>query len=51
MVHPLSGQGSHQLSALADANGLALLPDGEGLGPGAAVDVILLGDPLPGPGS
>jgi len=30
-AHPVSGQGSHQLAAAADANGLAELPDGDGV--------------------
>ncbi len=36
------GQGSHQLSALASANGLAVLPDGEGVGTGQRVRVLHL---------
>jgi molybdenum cofactor synthesis domain-containing protein len=36
------GQGSHQLRALAGANGLAVLPDGDSLTPGSVVEVILL---------
>jgi molybdenum cofactor synthesis domain-containing protein len=36
------GQGSHQLGALAGANGLAVLPDGDGAGVGDPVEVILL---------
>ena len=36
------GQGSHQLSAMAGANALAVLPDGEGIEPGGRVDVMLL---------
>lgn len=36
------GQSSHQLSALAAADGLALIPDGDGLRAGASVDVMLL---------
>jgi molybdenum cofactor synthesis domain-containing protein len=36
------GQGSHQLSALAAADGLAVVPDGEGIVPGGVVDVIPL---------
>lgn len=39
------GQGSHQLSALAAANGLAVLPDGDGPADGDLVEVIPL-DPL-----
>jgi molybdenum cofactor synthesis domain-containing protein len=41
-VSPLEGQESHQLSVLAAANALALVPDGPGLDTGAAVDVMLL---------
>jgi UTP--glucose-1-phosphate uridylyltransferase/molybdopterin molybdotransferase len=36
-------QGSHQLAATALANGLALVPDGEGLAAGSEVEVMLLG--------
>ncbi len=36
------GQGSHQLSALASANGFAVLPDGEGVGAGQRVRVLQL---------
>jgi molybdenum cofactor synthesis domain-containing protein len=36
------GQGSHQLAAMAAANGLAVLPDGDGVEPGGTVDVLLL---------
>jgi molybdopterin biosynthesis enzyme len=36
------GQASNVLSAMADANGLALLPDGEGVDAGDAVRVMLL---------
>ncbi|MGI9616247.1 MAG: molybdopterin molybdotransferase MoeA [Acidimicrobiales bacterium] len=34
------GQGSHQLTAMATANGLAVLPDGDGVDAGAAVPVL-----------
>ena len=37
------GQGSHQLAAMARADGLVVLPDGDGVAAGDAVDVILLG--------
>ncbi|MDE3065213.1 MAG: molybdopterin molybdotransferase MoeA, partial [Acidobacteriota bacterium] len=37
-------QGSHLLSATAAANGLALVPDGHGVGPGGTVSVLLLDD-------
>ena len=36
------GQGSHQLAALAAANGPAILPDGDGVGVGDRVRVMLL---------
>lgn len=42
-VRPAGGQGSHQLAALAAANGLAVVPDGEGIAAGDAVEVLLLG--------
>lgn len=35
-------QGSHQVSALAAADGLAVLPDGDGVPPGGHVEVLLL---------
>jgi molybdenum cofactor synthesis domain-containing protein len=34
------GQGSHQLTAMALANGLAVLPDGDGVDAGASVPVL-----------
>ena len=37
------GQGSHQLSAMAIANGLAVLPDGDGVDAGASVPVLYFG--------
>jgi molybdopterin molybdotransferase len=37
------GQGSHQLAALARADGLAVLPDGTGVEAGAPLEVLLLG--------
>lgn len=43
-VRPSGGQGSHQLASAARADGLAVLPDGEGVGAGDAVPVIMLGD-------
>lgn len=51
-VHVTSsgGQGSHQLGAMAAANALAVLPDGDGVQPGGDVDVLLLGE-LSGGGS
>ncbi len=36
------GQGSHQLSAMANGNALAIIPDGDGVNPGEPVDLILL---------
>lgn len=36
------GQGSHQLLAMATANGLAVVPDGSGVEEGGRVEVILL---------
>jgi molybdopterin molybdotransferase len=41
-VRSAGGQGSHQLSAMARADGLAVLPDGDGVGTGDEVDVLLL---------
>jgi len=37
------GQGSHQLAAMAAANALAILPDGDGVVPGGVVRTMLLG--------
>ncbi|MCY3924667.1 MAG: molybdopterin molybdotransferase MoeA [bacterium] len=41
-VRSAGGQGSHQLSSLAAANGLAVLPDGHGAAEGDVVDLIRL---------
>jgi molybdopterin molybdotransferase len=41
-VRPQAGQGSHQLRAMAGANALAVLPDGEGRRAGEPVEVLLL---------
>jgi molybdopterin biosynthesis enzyme len=41
-VRPTSAQGSHQLAATAAADALAVLADGDGVGPGGEVDAILL---------
>lgn len=41
-VQASGGQGSHQLAALAGADGLAILPDGEGVTIGDGVEVLLL---------
>jgi molybdopterin biosynthesis enzyme len=35
-------QGSHQLAATAMANGIAVVPDGDGVPEGGAVEVFLL---------
>ena len=42
-VRPVVGQGSHQLSALAAADALAVVPDGDGLATGDPVELLLLG--------
>ncbi|MBM3806174.1 MAG: molybdopterin molybdotransferase MoeA [Actinobacteria bacterium] len=42
-VRDTGPQGSHQLAATAQANGLAFVPDGQGLAAGAEVEVMLLG--------
>lgn len=42
-VRSAGGQGSHQLSALASANALAVLADGHGADDGEVVDVLLTG--------
>jgi molybdopterin molybdotransferase len=39
-------QMSHQLTGMASANGLAIVPDGEGVAEGEAVEVIVFG-PIP----
>jgi molybdenum cofactor synthesis domain-containing protein len=41
-VRSSGGQGSHQLWAMASANGLALVPDGEGVDAGDVVETMLL---------
>jgi molybdenum cofactor synthesis domain-containing protein len=46
-VRPLGGQASHHLHAMAEANALALVPDGEGCAAGASVRAMLLSDPDP----
>jgi molybdopterin molybdotransferase len=43
VVRGSGGQGSHQLSALAHADALAVVPDGDGIAAGAPVEVIELG--------
>jgi molybdopterin biosynthesis enzyme len=42
-VHSSGPQASHQLAASAGANGLAELPEGNGVEAGNDVDVLLLG--------
>lgn len=42
-VRSAGGQGSHQLAALASANALAVLPDGDGASDGDVVEVLLQG--------
>lgn len=48
---PVLGQQSHQLSAMADANALAILPDGHGVCVGSRVEVMLLDAPQDGGGA
>jgi molybdopterin biosynthesis enzyme len=43
-VRIAGGQGSHQLSAMARANALVVLPDGSGVEAGSPVEVIVFGD-------
>lgn len=43
-VRSAGGQGSHQLGAMAAANALAILPDGDGIRAGDDVEVLLLAD-------
>ena len=40
-VRSSGGQGSHQLGAMARADGLVVLPDGDGVGAGDLVEVLL----------
>jgi len=42
------GQGSHMLRAMARANALAMLPDGNGVRAGGSVEVMLLDADVPG---
>ena len=44
IVRSSGGQGSHQLAAMAWADALAVLPDGDGLGEGGRVEFIPLRD-------
>ena len=48
-VRSSGGQGSHQLGAMARADGLVVLPDGDGVEAGDPVAVMLLGEPPTGP--
>jgi molybdopterin molybdotransferase len=41
-ARPTAGQGSHQLRGLADADGLAVVRDGDGVPPGGPVLVLVL---------
>ena len=41
-VRSAGGQGSHQLTAMAAANALAIVPDGDGIPPGGKITAILL---------
>ncbi len=43
VVRSAGAQGSHQLAGLAAANALALIPDGEGIRTGGAVQILLTG--------
>jgi molybdopterin molybdotransferase len=45
VVASSGGQGSHQLAAMARADGLVVLPDGPGVEAGDAVEVVLLSPP------
>jgi molybdopterin molybdotransferase len=44
-VRSSGGQGSHQLAAMARANALAVVPDGDGVRLGGQVEVMLLDEP------
>jgi len=43
-VRSAGGQGSHHLTAMARADGLAVLPDGEGVAAGGEIRVLLLAE-------
>jgi molybdopterin molybdotransferase len=43
-VRSAGGQGSHQLGAMAAANALAVLPDGDGVDAGGELDALLLAE-------
>jgi molybdenum cofactor synthesis domain-containing protein len=47
VVRSAGGQGSHQMAAMGVANGLAVLPDGDGVDAGETVDVLVTGDLRP----
>jgi molybdopterin molybdotransferase len=49
-ARPTSRQGSHQMLGLAEADGLAVVQDGEGINPGGSVDVLVLRDDALAPG-
>lgn len=42
-ARPLDRQSSHHLLAMAEADGLAMVPDGEGIAEGEAVSILMLG--------
>ena len=44
-AEPVGGAGSHLLHAMARADGLALVPDGDGVAPGGDVEVMVLALP------
>lgn len=44
MIRSAGGQGSHQLSAMAGADALAALPDGDGLQAGDHAEILILHD-------
>ena len=41
-IRPLAGLESHQLTAMAEANALAVIPDGDGAATGERIDVLLI---------
>lgn len=47
LVSPSGAQGSHQMRPMAQANALAVLPDGEGAPEGSAVQVMILDEDGP----
>lgn len=48
LVRPCPGQGSHQIRSMGLADGLALVPDGEGVAAGAPVEVLVTNPSLLG---